>query len=326
MNSPLVRENTLSAAVWVIERCACQGTYERLGDARQVAVALGERVGVIVGEGDTEKLIAHGADLVVAARPTGHGQATFVSTVAEILKGQSVRLVYANYGPDGRALAARLAVRSGGVLVSPALMACRQGADLVITGLDNSSRRARAVVVPAGRSAVVTVRDGVGQALPADSFRQGAVIERAVAVQPEPVVVRRQIPVDPATADIRQVQRLVSGGRGVGSARGFEQLRRIGRLLDAGVAASRVAVDLGWIEPERQVGQTGKTVRPDLYLACGISGASHHLEGMSDSEHIVAINIDPEAPLLARAHLGLVADLEETLKHLEQALTDERRE
>src|SRR5262249_58081185 len=106
---------------------------------------------------------------------------------------------------------------------------------------------------------------------------------RPDTVQREPVLVRGRFPVARAAADIRQVRRLVSGGRGVGSAQGFDQIRRIARLLDAGVAASRVAVDLGWIEYERQVGQTGKTVRPDLYLACGISGATHHLEAMSDS-------------------------------------------
>ena len=91
--------------------------------------------------------------------------------------------------------------------------------------------------------------------------------------------------------------------------------------MDAGVAASRMAVDQGWIERERQVGQTGKTVRPELYLACGISGASHHREGMADSRHIIAINIDPAAPIFQIAHLGLVADWHETLQHFLE-LTD----
>src|SRR5262249_42909777 len=229
------------------------------------------------------KLSGHGADRVGIVRPGGLGRATFTAAVGEMLKSQPLRIVYASHGPEGRALAARLAVRQRGVLVAPALMARRQGAGLVVTGLDPAGRRARSVIVPADRFAVVTLRDGVGECLPADTARGGTVVERSAAVQPEPVTVRRQIPVDSATADIRQVRRLVSGGRGVGSAQGFEQLRRVAGLLDAGVAASRVAVDLGWIEYERQVGQTGKTVRPDLYLACGISGATHHLEAMSDS-------------------------------------------
>jgi electron transfer flavoprotein alpha subunit len=114
--------------------------------------------------------------------------------------------------------------------------------------------------------------------------------------------------------------KLIAGGRGVGSRAGFEILLRVAAKLGAGVAASRIAVDLGWIDPERQVGQTGKTVRPELYLACGISGASHHLEGMSDSRHIVAINTDPQAPLMLQAELGLQADLHQVLHELDRLL------
>jgi electron transfer flavoprotein alpha subunit len=111
-----------------------------------------------------------------------------------------------------------------------------------------------------------------------------------------------------------------SGGKGVGGRDGFELLRHIADRLGAGVAASRMAVDLGWIEPDRQVGQTGKTVRPELYLACGISGASHHREGMSDSRHVVAINTDANAPLMQTAELALQADLHLVLVELNRLL------
>ena len=326
MNPAHANDEVPAPSIWVVDRCAAEGTYERLGDARRLADAFGERVGVVVAEGDAEQLIARGADLVVAVMPSGLGPASFASAVRETLCDRRVRLVYSNHAPEGRALAARWGVQSDSVLVSPALLARRRDADLVITGLDHSGRRARAVVVPPERPAVVTLRDGVGQALRADPARRGRVVALTAAVQPEPILVQQRIPVDAASADIRQVRRLVAGGRGVGSAQGFQQLRRLARLLGAGVAASRVAVDLGWIEHERQVGQTGRTVRPDLYLACGISGATHHLEGMSQSAHIIAINVDPDAPIFRHAHLGLVADLVETLNQLEQALTDERRE
>jgi electron transfer flavoprotein alpha subunit len=130
------------------------------------------------------------------------------------------------------------------------------------------------------------------------------------------------VPPDPSQADIRYVKKLIAGGRGLGGRQGFDTLRSIAGKLGAGVAASRMAVDLGWIESARQVGQTGKTVRPDLYLACGISGASHHLEGMSDSRHVVAINTDANAPLMRRAELAIQADLHQVLARLDELLGD----
>ena len=116
----------------------------------------------------------------------------------------------------------------------------------------------------------------------------------------------------------------MAGGRGHGGADGFTRLRRLADRLHAGIAASRVAVDLGWIERERQVGQTGRTVAPELYLACGISGASHHLAGVAEARHIIAINTDPEAPILRVAHLGLVGDLYAVLEALDTKLPAKR--
>jgi len=136
----------------------------------------------------------------------------------------------------------------------------------------------------------------------------------------EAIRVEGEFPADPNTVDIRYAERLLAGERGVGGVEGFRRLARIAEKLQAGVAASRVAVDLGWIDRERQVGQTGKTVAPALYLACGISGASHHLDGMAEAQHIVAINRDPEAAIFKVAHLGLVADLHEVLAQLEEKL------
>jgi electron transfer flavoprotein alpha subunit len=166
-------------------------------------------------------------------------------------------------------------------------------------------------------TAVLTFKAGVAEAMPPDSDRTGTV-ERIGSLQvgDEPLRVEREIPAEPSEVDIRYAERIVAGGRGLGGADGFQQLARVARLLKAGVAASRVAVDLGWIDRERQVGQTGKVVAPALYLACGISGASHHLAGIAEARHIVAINTDPDAPIFKVAHLGLIADLHEVLSQL----------
>jgi electron transfer flavoprotein alpha subunit len=207
-------------------------------------------------------------------------------------------------------------------LFSPALQAGFDRDDrLVVTGLSACGRYSREAALDPDETAVLTLRTGVAEAMLPDSDRVGAV-ERvpSVEVGEEAIRVEREIPADPSEVDIRYAERIVAGGRGLGGADGFEQLARVAQILRAGVAASRVAVDLGWLDRERQVGQTGKTVAPALYLACGISGASHHLAGMAEARHIVAINTDPDAPIFKAAHLALVADLREVLSALEAQL------
>jgi electron transfer flavoprotein alpha subunit len=325
-----------SCRTWVIDHCVDAATYERLGDARQLADAREESVGVlIVGAcGDPEALIAAGADCVKIVEPApsessgsargsaGHaarfGPRARIANAEAILTAFRPRVVLASGSPDGRELAARLALRRGWRLFSPALQAGfgRDGG-LAVTALSACSRYSREAALDTDETAVLTLKAGVAEAVPPDFDRVGTV-ERisSVEVGDEPIRVEREIPAEPSDVDIRYAERIVAGGRGLGGAEGFQQLARVAQLLKAGVAASRVAVDLGWIDRERQVGQTGKTVTPELYLACGISGASHHLAGIAEARHIVAINTDPNAPIFKAAHLGLVADLHEVLSQL----------
>jgi len=302
--------------VWTLGEAVDDPLLERLGDCRRLADSTGAAVGALVTgatRADAETLIARGADQVrfVSSRP---GLLSLVAMAAAVVRDTGARLVMAGGDGAGREWAARLAARLGCPLVSPALMVtARQGA-LVVTGLDGAGRLARGLRIPGTEPVVATLRAGVAEAVPADASRRGDLLETAAVECREPVRQVRIIPADPATVDIRHARRLVAGGRGVGGRDRFETLKRFAAAIGAGVAASRMAVDLGWIEAERQVGQTGKTVAPDLYIACGISGASHHLEGMSGAGRIVAINTDPDAPIFKVAHLGLVADLHEVLE------------
>ena len=239
---------------------------------------------------------------------------------AAVLAEHQARLVLACGDCQGREWAALLAVRLGWSLVSPALMVQVRHGALEVTGLHRSGRLARQIRVDQDAAVIVTLRPGVGEPLPPVAARQGVLRHLQAEPQPEKCLPVTTLPADPASVDIRYAERLVAGGRGLGDKAGFETLRRFADKIGAAVAASRMAVDLGWIERERQVGQTGKTVAPELYIACGISGASHHVEGMSGAQHIVAINTDPHAPIFNIAHLGLVADLYEVLARAEEAI------
>jgi electron transfer flavoprotein alpha subunit len=320
-----------SCRTWVIDHRIDTATCERLGDARQLADPHSESVGaLIVGSHcDPAVLIAAGADVVKIVEPVApsdpgfDGGSSFRALNAEaILAPFRPRLVLASGSPDGREWAARLAVRRAWRLVSPALQAGfdRDGR-LVVTALSACGRYSRESALGSDETAVLTLKTGVSEAMLSDSVRVGTVeCISSVEIGEEAIRVEREIPADPSEVDIRYAERIVAGGRGLGGADGFEQLARVAQILKAGVAASRVAVDLGWIDRERQVGQTGKTVAPALYLACGISGVSHHLAGMAEARHIVAINTDSDAPIFKAAHLGLVADLREVLSALEAQL------
>lgn len=120
--------------------------------------------------------------------------------------------------------------------------------------------------------------------------------------------------------DITQARVLVAGGRGVGSADGFKPLSTLAKLLGGTIACSRACIESGWVDPSIQVGQTGKTVHPDLYLACGISGAFQHITGMKDSKLIISINKSPSAPIFELSDLGIVANVEVLLPRLIEAL------
>lgn len=311
----------MSAAPWigVVAPQDESHTLELLGDAAELAGRLRGRVAVCTTCSDAgfhRTLIHHGADRVTVLdggeRGPNHQLAGGVAWWNTI----QPRIAFAGADGNDRALACRLAVRCGARLISPALSATVRRSVIEITALKSDGRRARQIPLGEQETAIVTMRPGVAQARSADSSRTGEIDYLAVPAQSEAITIRERLPADPATADITHLPRLVAGGRGLGGCEGFELLRRVAARLDAGIAASRMAVDLGWIERERQVGQTGKTVKPELYLAIGISGASHHREGMSDSRHIIAINSDPQAPIFKIAHLGLAADWEATLRHV----------
>ncbi len=319
---------TSAAGIGIIAPDSVHHALELLGDARELANRVPCGVSVLTANADPEfhtQMFAHGADEIAVAEQLALGPNHRLACARTWVKEREPRVVFVGADGDDRVLAARLAVAAELQLFAPVLSVSLRNSQWQVTALHADGRRTQQITLRQTERILVTLRAGVAQPMHSDPSRHGTVRSLTIEPQPESSRIVERRPADPATTDIVHLPRLVSGGRGLGGPEGFALLRQVAERLDAGIAASRMAVDLGWIERDRQVGQTGKTVSPELYLACGISGASHHREGMSDSRHIIALNNDPAAPIFQLAHLGLVADWRETLERFLELTADKER-
>ena len=167
---------------------------------------------------------------------------------------------------------------------------------------------------------MVTVREGVMKLGTPDPARKGEIEKVTVALTEKETVVKvvERVRAE-KSVDLRGAQIIVAGGYGVGSAANFKLIRDLAEAIGGEVGASRAAVDAGWIDHDHQVGQTGVTVRPRLYIACGISGAIQHRAGMAESKKIIAINTDPEAPIMTCAHYAIIGDLNTVIPEMIKA-------
>jgi electron transfer flavoprotein alpha subunit len=245
----------------------------------------------------------------------------FALALAGLVAEVRPKAVWMSATAMGRDLAPRLAARLGRGLASDCVKTAVAGGRLEYTR-PIFAGKALLTLALKGEPSLATLRPNVF-ALGEAKAAPGEVVRKAAAVDGGAVKARvEEIQKEQGAAlDVTEAEIIVSGGRGLKAAENFELLRELSALLPrSAVGASRAAVDAGWIGHQHQVGQTGKTVSPNVYLAFGVSGAIQHLAGMSGSKVIVAVNKDPEAPILKVADLGVVGDLFEVLPPLKEEL------
>ena len=293
---------------------------ELIGIASKLAADLGQEVvAVLLGKevrGLADNLIHHGANKVICVEdPILEHYATepYTKALNAIVEAKKPEIVLYGATSIGRDLAPRVSARvhTGLTADCTKLEIDPETKLLLMTRPAFGGNIMATIVCKEFRPQMATVRPGVMQALPTDTSRTGEVELFKVEFTDADmnIKIREVIKEKHAKVDITEAKVLVSGGRGIGNAEYFDVLKELADELGGLVTSSRANVDAGWIGRERQVGQTGKTVRPDLYMACGISGAIQHLAGMEDSEFIVAINKDAQAPIFDVADLGVVGDL-----------------
>ncbi|MEW6399016.1 MAG: FAD-binding protein [Bacillota bacterium] len=302
-------------------------SWELVGEAVRLARELGAEVGaVVLGQGVralAEESFTYGADVTyLVDHPVlkEYRTAPYARAAVELVRKHRPQIFLLGATAQGRDLASTVAtsLETGltadctGLEIDPDTKLLRQtrpafGGNVMAT-----------ILCRTRRPQMATVRPRVMPMPPRDASRRGRLVEEQIDLDEESIAARvmQFVPRAGDTRSLAEAEVIVSGGRGVGGPQGFTVLKELADALGGAVGASRGAVAAGWISQEHQVGQTGQTVRPRLYIACGISGAIQHLAGMQGSEVVVAINKDPHAPIFQIADYGIVGDLFEVVPAL----------
>ena len=263
-----------------------------------------------------DQLIQYGSDHVIIVKNRHfrvYRTDIYSKTLTHIVREKKPEILLFGATPQGRDLAPRVANRlqTGLTADCTALEICEDEGVLLQTRPAFGGNILATIICKDHRPQMATVRPGVMRKLPRDPSRTGTIENLSIDLDESDFSTQVIDIIESVTehTDLEDSKIIVSGGRGVKGLKGFVILQALADELGAEVGASRSAVEAGWIGPDRQVGQTGKTVRPDLYIACGISGAVQHLAGMEGSRRIISINKDKTAPITEIADINFTGDL-----------------
>ena len=303
---------------------------ELLGKAKELAKQLNENVvALLLGHNVADKaqeLIAYGADTVVCVDAPELEQyitEPYAQAITQIINEKKPSVLLIGATTIGRDLGPRLSARTGtGLTADCTALDIAENGDLLMTRPAFGGNLMATIVCKEHRPQMSTVRPGVMLKGVADTSRKGVVEHINVKFDTSKFKVKiiETVKETRNLVDITDAKILISGGRGVGNAEGFKKLQNLAETINAEVSSSRAMVDAGVMPHERQVGQTGKTVRPDVYFAFGISGAIQHVAGMEDSNYIIAVNKDKYSPIFQVADLGIVGDLHQIVPLLTERL------
>ncbi|CAM3752033.1 electron transfer flavoprotein subunit alpha/FixB family protein [Mesobacillus zeae] len=295
-------------------------SFETIGAAK-IAAEGGEVVSVLIGNDVKSlgaELIQYGADRVVVVEdeklvqytPDGYSQALMT-----VIDGEKPEGLIFGHTALGKDLAPKIASKLQSGLISDATSVEEAGGNLVFTRPIYSGKAFEKKIVTDGL-VFATIRPNNIAPLAKDESRSGEVSSLQADIKDLRTVIKEVVRKASEGVDLSEAKVVIAGGRGVKSEDGFEPLKELASVLGGAVGASRGACDAEYCDYSLQIGQTGKVVTPDLYIACGISGAIQHLAGMSNSKVIVAINKDPEANIFKVADYGIVGDLFEVVPML----------
>ena len=298
--------------------------FELLTPGRQLADKMGEKlVAVVIGhqvEVEAKKAIAYGADevlLVEGEEYFNYNTDAFTYAMEQLVEKYKPTSILIGATNNGRDMGPRLAcrVKTGLTADCTGLDYDEETGNMIWTRPAFGGNLMAMILCPDNRPQMGTVRPGVFKRGKMVEEREGTIIREDIHLEKEKIRVSllERIKEVAEAVNLEEAEVIVAGGRGLGSAENFSYIRDLAEELKGVVGASRAAVEAGWIPHAHQVGQTGKTVAPKLYIACGISGAIQHAAGITGSDTIIAINKDPDAPIFEIADYGIVGDLKQVI-------------